>query len=61
MQQSISKLGPVQGGVIGVTQPRRVAAVSVARRVAQEMGVALGAEARPTQASHAHRNSFSKQ
>ena len=35
-----------QGGMIGITQPRRVAAVSVARRVAQEMGVALGAEAR---------------
>lgn len=32
--------------MVGVTQPRRVAAVSVARRVAQEMGVALGAEVR---------------
>ncbi|KAL3511034.1 hypothetical protein ACH5RR_030435 [Cinchona calisaya] len=30
------------GGVIGVTQPRRVAAVSVAKRVAEECGVALG-------------------
>ena len=29
---------------IGVTQPRRVAATSVARRVATEMGVALGEE-----------------
>lgn len=30
------------GGVIGVTQPRRVAAVSVAKRVAEECGVPLG-------------------
>ena len=30
------------GGVIGITQPRRVAAVSVAKRVAEECGVALG-------------------
>lgn len=31
-------------GVIGCTQPRRVAAVSVAKRVADEMGVELGAQ-----------------
>jgi len=31
-------------GMIGCTQPRRVAAVSVAKRVADEMGVALGQE-----------------
>jgi pre-mRNA-splicing factor ATP-dependent RNA helicase DHX38/PRP16 len=31
-------------GVIGCTQPRRVAAVSVAKRVADEMGVELGQE-----------------
>lgn len=30
------------GGVIGITQPRRVAAISVAKRVAEECGVALG-------------------
>ena len=29
-------------GVIGCTQPRRVAAVSVAKRVSEEMGVELG-------------------
>ena len=29
-------------GIIGCTQPRRVAAVSVAKRVAEEMGVELG-------------------
>ncbi len=30
-----------------MTQPRRVAAISVARRVAQEMGVKLGSEVTP--------------
>lgn len=30
------------GGIIGITQPRRVAAVTVAKRVAEECGVALG-------------------
>ncbi|CAA0828758.1 RNA helicase family protein, partial [Striga hermonthica] len=30
------------GGIIGVTQPRRVAAVTVAKRVAEECGVTLG-------------------
>lgn len=30
------------GKVIGVTQPRRVAAVTVAKRVAEECGVELG-------------------
>jgi len=33
-----------QGFQIGITQPRRVAAVSVARRVAQEMNVQVGQE-----------------
>lgn len=31
-------------GIVGVTQPRRIAAVSVAWRIAQEEGVELGAE-----------------
>lgn len=31
-----------EGRVIGVTQPRRVAAVTVAKRVAEECGVELG-------------------
>ena len=31
-------------GKIAVTQPRRVAAISVAQRVAEEMGVRLGDE-----------------
>ncbi|CAB4063135.1 DHX33 [Lepeophtheirus salmonis] len=29
-------------GLIGITQPRRVAAISVSKRVAQEMNVSLG-------------------
>jgi hypothetical protein len=39
-------MGTLQGGCIAVTQPRRVAALTIARRVAQEMGVQLGAEVR---------------
>lgn len=34
--------GITSGGIIGCTQPRRVAAVSVAKRVAEEMGCELG-------------------
>jgi hypothetical protein len=34
------------GGMIACTQPRRVAAVTVARRVAEEMGVQLGQQVR---------------
>ena len=33
-----------EGGTIAVTQPRRVAAISVAHRVSEEMGVQLGRE-----------------
>ena len=36
--------GTSHSGMIAVTQPRRVAAVSVAKRVAAEMGVSLGDE-----------------
>ena len=31
-------------GVIGITQPRRVAAITVAKRVAEERGAVLGEE-----------------
>jgi ATP-dependent RNA helicase DHX8/PRP22 len=46
---SLDKRDKVQGlpfsdGIIGVTQPRRVGAVSLARRVAEELGVELGEE-----------------
>jgi len=34
----------LSNGVIGVTQPRRIAAVSVAMRIASELGVNIGAE-----------------
>ena len=33
---------PERAGLIGVTQPRRVAAVSTATRVAEELGGAIG-------------------
>ncbi|CDP11384.1 unnamed protein product [Coffea canephora] len=44
LSQILRKRGYTKSGAIAVTQPRRVAAVSVARRVAQELGVQLGEE-----------------
>ena len=40
--QFLFQAGVHQGKLIGVTQPRRVAAVTVARRVANELGVDIG-------------------
>jgi ATP-dependent RNA helicase DHX8/PRP22 len=42
MTQYMDELGLTKRGIIGCTQPRRVAAVSVAKRVAEEFGCALG-------------------
>ena len=42
MTQYMSELGLTKRGMIGCTQPRRVAAVSVAKRVAEEYGCTLG-------------------
>lgn len=42
MTQYMVELGLTKTGMIGCTQPRRVAAVSVAKRVAEEFGCALG-------------------
>ena len=42
MTQYMVELGLAKKGIIGCTQPRRVAAVSVAKRVAEEYGCALG-------------------
>ena len=39
--------GLAKGGAIACTQPRRVAAVTVAQRVADEMGTELGGKVRP--------------
>uniref|UniRef100_A0A2P2L5I7 RNA helicase n=2 Tax=Rhizophora mucronata TaxID=61149 RepID=A0A2P2L5I7_RHIMU len=44
LSQMLHRRGFTKAGIVGVTQPRRVAAVSVARRVAQELGVRLGDE-----------------
>lgn len=45
LPQYLHEAGLTQGGMkIGCTQPRRVAAMSVAARVAEEMGVRLGNE-----------------
>jgi pre-mRNA-splicing factor ATP-dependent RNA helicase DHX16 len=42
--QYLHEAGYTKRGKVGCTQPRRVAAMSVAARVAQEMGVKLGHE-----------------
>jgi ATP-dependent RNA helicase DHX8/PRP22 len=42
MTQYLDELGVTKRGMVGCTQPRRVAAVSVAKRVAEEYGCALG-------------------
>lgn len=42
--QYLHEIGYSKLGKIGITQPRRVAAMSVATRVSQEMGVKLGHE-----------------
>ena len=40
----MGELGLTSHGMIGCTQPRRVAAMSVAKRVAEEFGCQLGEE-----------------
>ena len=44
MTQYMHELRLTKNGMIGCTQPRRVAAVSVAKRVAEEYGCTLGEE-----------------
>lgn len=44
MVQYLAEAGYAEKGRIGCTQPRRVAAVSVAKRVAEEVGCRLGQE-----------------
>lgn len=44
LSQILHRRGYSRSGMIAVTQPRRVAAVSVSRRVAMELGVQLGEE-----------------
>ena len=42
LPQFLHEAGLGDGGVIGITQPRRMAAISVAHRVSEEMGKSLG-------------------
>jgi ATP-dependent RNA helicase DHX8/PRP22 len=44
MTQYLAESGYTSRGKIGCTQPRRVAAMSVAKRVAEEVGCRLGEE-----------------
>jgi pre-mRNA-splicing factor ATP-dependent RNA helicase DHX38/PRP16 len=47
MTQYLHEEGYTDFGTVACTQPRRVAATTVAMRVADEMGVELGEEVRP--------------
>ncbi len=47
MTQYLAEAGYTSRGRIGCTQPRRVAAMSIAKRVSEEVGCRLGEEARP--------------
>ena len=42
MTQYLHEDGYTEFGMVGCTQPRRVAAMSVAKRVSEEMGIELG-------------------
>lgn len=44
MTQYMAEMGFTSSGIIGCTQPRRVAAMSVAKRVSEEFGCELGQE-----------------
>lgn len=46
MTQYLAEAGFTSRGKIGCTQPRRVAAMSVAKRVAEEVGCRLGEDVR---------------
>ena len=46
LTQYLHEAGFTQYGMVGCTQPRRVAAMSVAKRVSEEMDVELGKEVR---------------
>ena len=49
MTQYLMEDGYTEYGMVGCTQPRRVAAMSVAKRVSEEMGIELGQQARARQ------------
>ena len=48
MTQYLHEDGYTKYGIVGCTQPRRVAAMSVAKRVSEEMDVTLGEQVTPT-------------
>lgn len=47
MTQYLHEDGYTTYGMVGCTQPRRVAAMSVAKRVSEEMGIELGKQVGP--------------
>ena len=54
MTQYLAEAGYTSKGKIGCTQPRRVDAMSVSKRVAEEVGCRLGEEVRFCPCVHCH-------
>ena len=52
LTQYLHEDGYTSYGMVGCTQPRRVAAMSVAKRVSEEIGTNLGEEVRATRANN---------
>lgn len=52
LTQYLHEDGYTSYGMVGCTQPRRVAAMSVAKRVSEEMGSNLGEEVRQLAVTH---------
>lgn len=52
LTQYLHEDGYTRYGMVGCTQPRRVAAMSVAKRVSEEIGTNLGEEVKLTHWSH---------
>lgn len=57
LTQYLHEDGYTSYGMVGCTQPRRVAAMSVAKRVSEEIGSNLGEEVRQMAASQANKHS----
>lgn len=58
LTQYLHEDGYTSYGMVGCTQPRRVAAMSVAKRVSEEMSSNLGEEVSPVQETCKHSESY---
>jgi pre-mRNA-splicing factor ATP-dependent RNA helicase DHX38/PRP16 len=58
LTQYLHEAGYTDKGIVGCTQPRRVAAMSVAHRVAEEMGGEVGGKVRWSLARGGHASEY---